>query len=91
LTRRAKIEKFGIYRGNFPIPNQRGLTRPEEQKIDPTRHGLKFCDPNTSLLEVCQSEYGNFKKVCLLLPISLSLVFEHEKFDLNKALDKFRG
>jgi len=34
-----KIGKFGIFRGNFPSPNlsQRWLTRPEQQKIDPTR------------------------------------------------------
>jgi len=46
LTQREKIEKFDIFRGNFPIsnPNRKWLTRPEPQKIDPTRPdpGQKF-------------------------------------------------
>jgi len=35
LPEGQKIEKFGIFRGNFPNPNQRWLTQPEQQKIDP--------------------------------------------------------
>jgi len=30
LTRREKIESFDIFRGNFPNPNQKWLTRPEQ-------------------------------------------------------------
>jgi len=39
LTQREKMEKVGIFRGNFPNhdPNQRWLTQPEQQKIDQTR------------------------------------------------------
>jgi len=34
-----KIEKFDVFRGNFPNSylNHKWLTRPEPQKIDPTR------------------------------------------------------
>jgi len=39
-----KIEKFDIFLGNFPNskPNHKWLTRPEPQKIDPTRPGSKI-------------------------------------------------
>jgi len=33
---REKIKKFDIFRGNFPNPNHRWLTPPEQQKIDLT-------------------------------------------------------
>jgi len=36
MARREKIEEFGIFRLNFPNPNERWLTLPEQQKIDPT-------------------------------------------------------
>jgi len=50
-----KIEKFDVFRGNFPNsnPNHNLLTRPEPQKIDPTRPGSKNLDPDPSLL--CRS------------------------------------
>jgi len=46
-----KIEKFDVFRGNFPNsnPNHKWLTRPEPQKIDPTRPGSKILDPDPSL------------------------------------------
>jgi len=51
LTRREKIEKFDVFRGNFQNsnPNHKWLTRPEPQKIDPTRPGSKNFDPDPSL------------------------------------------
>jgi len=46
-----RVEKFDIFRGNFPnlYPNQRWLTRPEQQKFDPSQPGLKNFDPDPSL------------------------------------------
>jgi len=35
-------KKFGILRGNFPNPNQRWLTQPEQQKLTQPNHGQKF-------------------------------------------------
>jgi len=32
MTQWEKIEKFGIFGGNFPDPEVGGLTRPEQQK-----------------------------------------------------------
>jgi len=41
------MEKFGIFRGNFPNPNRKMAdpTQPEQQKIDPTR-------PDPSVLQI---------------------------------------
>jgi len=46
LIRREKIEKFGIFRGNFPNldPNQRWLTQHKRPKFDPARTGSKMFD-----------------------------------------------
>jgi len=50
-AQREKLEKFGIFRGNFPNPNHKWLTQPEPQKIDPTKPGSKTfgLDPSLSL------------------------------------------
>jgi len=50
--RREKVEKFGIFWGNFPNigSNQRWLTRPNtQQKIGPTQHRPKIFDLVPSL------------------------------------------
>jgi len=47
LTRRVKIEKFDIFRGNFP--NHIWLTQLEPQNIDPTRPRSKNFNPDPSL------------------------------------------
>jgi len=46
---KGKNWKFGIFRGNFPNPNQRWLTQPEQQKIDLTRPRPKNFDLDSSL------------------------------------------
>jgi len=48
----AKIEKFGIFRGNFPnpYPNQRWLTQPDPSNKNLTRPGSKFFDLDLSLV-----------------------------------------
>jgi len=49
--RREKIEKFGIFRGNFPKPKPKSNiadpTQPEPQKIDPTQPGSKMAFQQT--------------------------------------------
>jgi len=54
LTRREKIEKFRIFRGNFvnPDPNQRWLTQPNPNNKKLTRPGSKNFDPGPSLQEI---------------------------------------
>jgi len=42
-------KKFGILRGNFPNPNQRWLTQPEQQEIDPAQPWSKIFGPDPSL------------------------------------------
>jgi len=46
------IEKFDIFRGNFPNsnPNHKWLTRPDPSHKKLTRSGSKFFDPDPSLL-----------------------------------------
>jgi len=69
LTRSEKIEKFDIFRGNFPNPNHKWLTRPDlaqATKIDPTQPGSKkfVQDPsllaNAALLILKQTEVEKF-------------------------------
>jgi len=51
LTQGEKIEKIGIFRGNFPNPNQRWLTLPYPGfwQIASDGLGSKVFDPNPSL------------------------------------------
>jgi len=42
FTRRAKIKKFGIFRGNFPNPNLRWQIQSEKQKFDPNPSLVKY-------------------------------------------------
>jgi len=51
LTQREKIEKFDVFRGNFPNPNPnyRWLTR-----LDP---GSKIFDPDPSLQQILILDY----------------------------------
>jgi len=52
LPEGPKIEKFELFRGNFPnpYPNQRWLTQPKQQKFDPTWPGSKNFDSDPSLV-----------------------------------------
>jgi len=56
LTQRAKIEKFDVFRGNFPNTNYKWLTRPnpDQQFFDPDP-SLKLVeiDPDLSILLTC--------------------------------------
>jgi len=56
LIRRGKIEKFGIFRGNFPNSNQRWLTqhRPVSKNFDQTRHYLTVSKNLNKFVTFCK-------------------------------------
>jgi len=76
LTRREKIEKFNIFRGNFPNPNpnHRWLTQPRLLKVDPTRNRTKNFDLDTSLWLQLPSKQWFFLKKKSVMPNSLYLL-----------------
>jgi len=62
LTRKTEIEKFEIFRGNFPSPNQRWVTGPQATKYWPNL-GQNFLTQTYQ----CHNDYENIHTLFLVI------------------------